>query len=287
MANSLAFNPVITTNALGSFNVQSEGLIQGTAYPDPAIRNALAGGYLDPAEVLPMWGGVGISALIPTRSIATPLPAIGAKISRALTVAAQGTKQLIGFSVFDQAHNMVNSPQSPVPVSLASMMVNYYKLGSRARIALAIDPVLISLEGDLISSLVSWDFTAQRIVPYTAAYAANVITNAVWAAGQITFTTTSAHGLAVGSVIDISGFTPSAYNGTYTTLAGTAGSTIVVAKAADPGADTVQGQLDAGGGALPCTILEVQASNCMAVAYDTVTGFCTWNRDGAAAVVQI
>ena len=58
----IAINPVVTTNAPGSFNISSEGYIQGTALNDPAIRNELAGGVLDIAASGPIWN----SSRVPT-----------------------------------------------------------------------------------------------------------------------------------------------------------------------------------------------------------------------------
>ena len=285
MVANISFNPMQTTVAAGSFNTETTGYIQGTALNDPAVRNELAGGVLATAETIPMWGGCGVYELIPTQGARD---ALGGTLGRA--TALTGATGLIGFSVFDQDHSMINTPQSPVPLAASLMGVNFYRLGSNARIAVAIDPVLATLEGDIINSQVSWDFVNQRIVPYNAAYAANVITAASWAStggGQITYTTTTAHGVGVGIDIQISGFTPDGYNGSFTTLAGTTGSTIVVAKAADPGSDTVQGQLDAGGGALNVRVLDVQIGNSMTVSYDPDTGFATWNRSGSTAIILI
>lgn len=293
---SITINPGITTNASGSFNSSSLGYIQGMFMADPAIRNQLAGGLLAAAESLPMWGGVGISEFIPPLLAgggASSIDiALGGQIKRATSLTAPTTGQsnngaLTGFSVFDQAHAMINTPQSPVPLSAGGMQVNFFRLGSGARIAVALDPVLADLEGYLINSLVSWDFALQRLVPYNAAWAANVITNASWSAGIVTLTTTSAHGVGVGVDVTISGFTPDEYNGTFTTTASTAGSTLKYALASDPGADTVQGQLDAGGGALPCKVLEVQVGNSMVVSFDPDTGFATWNRSGSTAIISI
>lgn len=287
----ITINPNVSVNAPGTFGVQWDGLMQGTAWPDPAIRNSLAGGRLAVAETLPMWGGVGIFADVPSPQGSpptTPDVMLGPSVGRATNVTGGSTaKNLVGFSVFDQDHAMINTPQSPVPLQSSGGLVNFYRLGSGARVAVKMDPVLLSLGGDIETTRVSWDFAEQMLIPYQAAYGANVMTNAVWAAGEITFTTTTSHGVSVGSVIEISGFTPDAYNGQYTTLTGTTGSTIVVAKATDPGSDTVLGTLVAGGGALPCKIIRVQDSNCMTVVYDPDTGFATWDRDGAAAMILI
>jgi hypothetical protein len=167
MVASIAFNPYIQTSAAGMFNTDSDGFIVGTAMPDPAARFALSGGYLAPTETLPMFGGVAISENIPTeRSTAPVTPtrpdvALGSVIARATAYA-----NLTGFSVFDQNYAAVNTPQSPVPAVGSGGQVNFYRLGSGARIALAIDPTLVTLEGGLITQQISWDFTNQKIIAF-------------------------------------------------------------------------------------------------------------------------
>jgi hypothetical protein len=81
------------------------------------------------------------------------------------------------------------------------------------------------------------------------AFAANQLTALSWAStggGEITGTTTSAHGVTVGSTFVLVGCVPTGYNGTYVAIAGTTGSTLVAAKVSDPGSATVLGQLSAG-----------------------------------------
>jgi len=281
---SLSFNPTQTTNARGSFGTGWTGLIQGTALDSPSVRGALAGGVLATTETLPMWGGVGISEAVPSSPM-TAAGTFGGSIRRAALLT--GTVALTGFSVFDQNHSAINTPQSPVPLVGIGATMNLYRLGSGARIAVAADPVLASLGGGVINAQVSWDFAQQRLVPFVAAYAANVITNAVWSAGAVTLTTTSPHGLGVGSVFTVGGFVPAGYNGTFTAIAGTTGSTIVYALTPDPGADTVQGTLAAGGGALNVRVLSMQLGTSMVVVFDPVTRFATWNGAGAAAIILI
>ena len=158
---TIAFNPYVQTNAAGSFYIDSDGLIVGTAYPDPETRFALAGGWLANTETLPMWGGVAISENIPVEAGVHPVIALGGAIAR-----ATAETNLTGFSVFDQNYAMVNTPQSPVPITDLGGEVNFYRIGSGARVALEIDPALVSLEGGLITQQVSWDFTAQRIIAF-------------------------------------------------------------------------------------------------------------------------
>ena len=155
-------NPAIMTNALGSFNIESTGVIVGTAYPDPAARYALAGGILDNSEVLPMWGGLPIQETIPSTPIASPRPELGGHIKRATTNA-----QIMGFSVFDQNYAAISAPQSQVPQTGVGGLVNFYRLGSGIRIALELDPALATaLEGDPITQQVSWDFVNNRITTF-------------------------------------------------------------------------------------------------------------------------
>lgn len=284
----IAFNPVLTTNAAGSFSKTSEGFIQGTALNDPAVRNELAGGTLKSDAALPMWGGVGISELVPT---GTPSNSLGGVVDRATNVTDPGdvpaAGALTGFSVFDQDHAMINTPQSPVPLAGGNMLVNFYRFGSGARITVKADPSLVDLQGNLITTQVSWDFSDQRLIPGVLAYAADVIAAASWAAGVVTLTLTTGGEVAVGDDFTISGMTPAGYNGSYTAVAGTAGVTLKYDLAVDPGAATVMGQLDAGGGFLPVRVLDVSVGNSMVVEYDPVTGFATWDRSGTTANILI
>ncbi len=278
MSSNISFNPLLTTNGLGSFSVQSDGYVQGIALDDPAIRNSLAGGVLLTTESLPMWGGVGIGEFLPA---STSDGALGSGIGRALTLAG-----LTGFSVFNQAHNWVTSPQSQVPSAGAGMTVPFYRFGSGARIAVAIDPALVSLDTGLVTQQVSWDFALQRLVPYAPVEPANVLTAAAWSAGVVSVTTTAAHGYVTGNDVTISGNTPSGYNGTFK-ITKTGASTFTYPLAVDPGANTVLGQVDAGGGALPVQVLQLNIGNSKTVSYDAVNNLVNWNNSGSTAIILI
>ena len=299
MSGSISFNPYIQTNFSGSFNSSSNGLVQGTAYPDPATRFALGGGILASTETLPIWGGVGVALTVPVPGVTdieyTASPAasgdLGLLVSRATTLTS-GTGGLAGFTVFDQAHSWIVTPQSPVPTGAVGNFVPYFLLGSNQRIAVAIDPVLASLENGPITGPVSWDFALQRLVPYVAAYPANVITAASWAStsgGTATLTTTTSHGVAVGDDFTITGVTPSAYNGTWTAITGTTGSTLkyLLPASTTPGSGTAFGTLVAGGGALNVEILDVQIGNSRTVSWNSTTNVATWNYSGSAAIIKL
>lgn len=300
MVATIPLNPTLTSNAAGSFGVSWDGLIQGTVMPDPSTRFAEAGGILASTETIPMWGGVGIYEDVPP-AVSSPSPgtpfALGGNVGRAVSLLST-TKGLTGFSSFNQAYGMINSPESPVPLAASGMQVMFWRLGSGARIAVAMAPSLISLEGGLITAQVSWDFVAQQLVPYTPAYANTTITNAVWAAtagGQTTFTvgTDLSAILAAGSIIDVSGVvstggTGAGFNGTWIVVSVTS-TTIVVTQAAasSPGTYSSGGTVAGAGGALPCKILRTYNSGCMTVQGPDANGNYTWNRNGSCALIVI
>lgn len=314
MASLVPFNPLPTVNAPGSFNIQTTGFVAGTALDDPSARYRMRGGTVAASVTLPMYGGCGISELVPGAS-GGPNAVLGPQIIFATSVGAASSGQqaggiLTGFTVFDQDHAMVMTPQSPVPLAASGMQVNYYPLGSNARICVAIDPVLANLEGYLTRSLVSWDFVNQRLVPYVAAYASESVSDATWnsATGVITFTVGSSPGIVAGDDFTISGIVATSpgsnglsYNGSWTAISGTSGTTItaqgVPGAANNPGTYSSGGTLAAGGGAvgagvtggaiLPVQVLDVEVGNSMTVSYSSTTGFYTWNRSGSVAVIQI
>jgi len=188
-ATAVAFTPAATTNFAGLFDVTATGLIQGVAFDDPVGRYRLAGGTLASTETLAMFGGVGISENIATGG----LDVRGNPVGRATAQA-----NLTGFTVFDQNGAAISSPQSPVPVTLLGGQVNFYRLNGSAgaRIVLAIDPTLISLDGGLITQQVSWDYTNQKIVAYDSVAALPIRILSVQTSGCKTVSYNSTTGVA-------------------------------------------------------------------------------------------
>ncbi len=231
MSGNISFNPNVTTVAAGTFNISSEGYIQGTALNDPAVRNELAGGTVALTESSPMWGGIAITENVPQAGIAGT---VGGTVKRATTGAG-----ITGFTVFDQAHGMINFPQSPVPLAAPGMQVNFYRIGSNARIAVAASQTLLGLDGTPITSQVAWDYENEQLVPYvsttvssgTYASAATISAGTYTpSSGAVSLTTNAAHGLVVGDSFTLSGMTGTGsyatLDGTFTATAGTTGSTL-------------------------------------------------------------
>lgn len=160
---SISVNPMATSNAAGSFSVQSDGYIQGVALDDPSIRNQLVNGVLASTETLPMVGGYPLFELM---HAATNNGALGGSVGRA-TVATG----ILGWSVVNQAHAWVTTPQSPCPSAGVGQTIPLYRNGSRARIAVPIDATVgAALLGATISpSGLYWDVALLQINTTAAA----------------------------------------------------------------------------------------------------------------------
>lgn len=292
MVATISLNPVQTTNALGSFGVDWTGGMQGTALADPASRYYLSGGVLAASESLPMWGGVGLYEDIPASgyNAADPSVVLGAVVGRATQIAA-GAGQLAGFSVFDQNYSAINSPQSPVPLSGSYQSIHYYRFGTNARVWLACDPAIVSLYGDPTSQPVSWDFNAQQIIPYVAAYEAIDISSATYtsSSGQLALVFGSSPGsFAAGDYVTLSGITPASLNGSWEVVSASGDDMTVQATVGLGSLSPSGGQLNAGGGAIPIrSILRIESGNSMTVEYSSATNTANWNRSGTAALVLL
>ena len=289
MVAVISYNPFITTTALSTFNVESTGYIQGQALDQPAVRFSLSGGVLASTETLPMWGGCAISeAVPPAMSSTTWQPSLGGAITRATNVTANTAGMVTGFSVFDQDHSMINTPQSPVPLIGSGSLVNFYRLGSGARISVKCDPNLVSLQTGVINPQVSWDYANQQLVPYSS----TTISSGTYTSGTgaVALTTAANHGLLPGDTFELNTMTGTGsyalLNGEWTATTGTTGTTLNFT--GPVGATlTITGGNVVTGGLLAVSVLDVQVGNCMTVTYNSSTGFATWNYGGTCAVILI
>jgi len=167
----LTINPALMTNASGSFNVTSEGYVQGFALDDPATRNELAAGVVIPTASNPMWGGNGITET---------LPVAGTEVDSVTSVLALATSQanLTGFTVFNQSAAMIQTAQSPVPLAPATGGINFYRFGSGARIVVQCSQATATtLAGAAVNVALYWDYTNQVLLaaPGGTAIAAKLV----------------------------------------------------------------------------------------------------------------
>lgn len=290
MASNISINPLLTSVAAGSFLVSTKGFVQGTMLDDPTVRNLLAGGVLASTETLPMWGGLPVQELIPTAGNGT----VGPNLKRATTIS-----NYTGFSVFNQAANWVTSPQSEAPSAAPGMTVPFFRKGSNARIAVQMDPVLVDLNGGLISQQVSWDFNNGVLQPYTgtATYALSSITWASTNGGRLTVVGSVATPVgAIGDQVNISGATNSGTGGTAVINTNFVVDTFtdnehftLAAPAAAGVFGTIGGSpvLNYDSGALAVDVLETFVGNCLTITYDPVNNYVHWNQNGSCAIILL
>jgi hypothetical protein len=265
------------------------GLVQGSVMPDPAVRFRLRGGVMAASETLPLWGGCAIYANVPGGA-GNPSVQLGQVVGRAASVA--GTKPIAGFAVNEQAYNGVTNPASQAPQWTAGESINFYPLRSLARITVGCDPTLLGSQGGVQPAL-TWDFVNQLLIPFTGA---ETVASGTYntATGAATVTLSAAPGFAAGDEFTLSGLTGT---GAYASLNGTYLATSVVgnvvsftAPAALGAATITGGSLTTGATQIPATniqLLDVQASNCMTIAYNAATGFTNYAYTGACAVIQL
>ena len=281
-----SFNPMLTSNFVGSFPLQSEGFVQGNMMPDPAYRYNITTGFLASTETLPMYGGVALQVNVAAAMTAGNAQIQGGSVQRALTTSA-----INAFSVGNQAYNGIITPGNQSAPSVGSgQSVQFLPLGSGGRLMVACSAALaasITNGTTPINSQVSWDAQSSMLVPYAPAYAANTITGATWASGQITFTvSTSPVGvLTAGDQIEVSGISPTGYNGSWTVVSVTATTIVVTGPATTPGTYVSGGVVAAGGGALNVNVLRVNAGNSFIIS--NVSGVPTWVGNSNAALIQL
>jgi hypothetical protein len=291
MVATLANNPYATTVGHGLFlGATAEGLVQGTAYPDPSATFQLRRGWLSSTETLPMWGGCAIYEFIPGGAGVTPMQALGVQVGRATSLTG-GAKPIMGFSTFDQSYGSVGNPSSPVPLAASFGQVMSYRLGSGVRLAVACDPGLVSAQGATIFPPVTWDLVNQLLIPSTNLTVS--IGSYVGGTGVVTLNTTVNHGLNPGDSVTVSGITGTganlaAVNGTFTLIAPTGANQLVYQIAPGLTITTITGGAATTGAPLTnIAVLEVQSSNCVNVAYNAAQNTAAWNYNGACAVIQI
>jgi hypothetical protein len=170
MAASVTFNPMQTTNTQQSFLLSSDGFVSGTFQDDPAIRYQLEGGVVSQSQSIAVWGGLPVSLAIPgINSVSGQPSALGSFVTVAATNAASNANGIHGFTVFNQAAAMIITPSSGVPVASTGMSVNFFRMGTNARIALPLSAGLANtLVGGAPTQQVSWDFVNQVLTTFNA-----------------------------------------------------------------------------------------------------------------------
>jgi hypothetical protein len=158
MSGSISLNPALVTNAAGLFSVSTNGYTQGSTLNDAAVRNELVSGIVSPSAANPFWGGMAITDSLWTAGVQSS--EIGSVLALA-TAAANVT----GFTVFEQSSAGYITPQSNVPLYPANTALNFYRLGSGARIPVQCSStVAAALAAGASNIALYWDYTNQVLL---------------------------------------------------------------------------------------------------------------------------
>lgn len=160
MAN-ISFNPALTTQPQNSFQLETQGYIQGLTQDDPVSRMFLSAGQVSSGTTQPMWGGMGVSVQV------GGLNSNGQSLA-SLTLATN--TQIQGFTVFDQAINMQIIPGNSVPVAVAGQSMAYYSFGTNARIPVPVAAgAFAGLETAYTNTALYWDTSAFNLTTTSGA----------------------------------------------------------------------------------------------------------------------
>lgn len=152
----ISFNPMGSNAPQNNFSDSTEGYVQGAFMDDPTSRMYLSSGTVKSTVTAPIWGGMAIEELVPT------VNSMGPDIDIAAAYA-----NVTGFTTSNQAYNMILTPGNNVQQAQALMSVNFFRLGSNARIAVQCDAALAAaLDGNSVDQQVSWDFTNQKLITF-------------------------------------------------------------------------------------------------------------------------
>jgi hypothetical protein len=152
---TVSFNPQLTTSPSNTFLPSTEGYVQGTTMDDTSSRMWLTSGVVASSVTQPVWGGMAI-----TEEVAT----VNANALGNSLVLASAAGNVTGFTVFDQAHNMIIVPGNTVQQSVAGMTVNFFRFGSNIRIAVGVlSSIVATLDSGAINQALFWDPALQQL----------------------------------------------------------------------------------------------------------------------------
>lgn len=149
------FNPQLTSAPRGTFKASTQGYYQGDFVDDPSTRQELCAGVIDAAATASFFGGMAITEKVNANGEGS----LGTTLS-----VANAAANLTGFTVFTQGYNAIITPGNNVQVAVASMTMNFFRLGSNARIKVAVLASLVaSLEGQAVNQTLYWDPALQQL----------------------------------------------------------------------------------------------------------------------------
>lgn len=152
---SISFVPYTTTNITDSFQLLSDGFVQGTYQPSPPGQYYLEGGVVASTQSTPIYGGLPISLAV----TAPGTGGVSSGLGQAATVAVSEAT-IDGWCVFNQASAGVITSSSNVPLYSAGQSINFVRVGSGLWVVLPVkSDDVATIAGGASNQAIYWDFT--------------------------------------------------------------------------------------------------------------------------------
>jgi hypothetical protein len=139
MPATVSFQPYTTTTSTLSFQLQTDGFIQGFFQDSPVSRYFLEGGVVSANQLTPIWGGLPLSLTIPGPGLLGSSSGTGA----VATVAAS-TTTIDAWCVLNQAAAGVITSNSTSPLFPSGASLNFGRIGCGMLMALPVNPTAVN-----------------------------------------------------------------------------------------------------------------------------------------------
>lgn len=146
----ISFNPMLTSQPYGTFDVSTQGYYQGDFVDDSSSYQYLAGGQIGSGVTQPVWGGMAL-----TESV----NAAGEGLLGTTITLASSQANTTGFSVFTKNGAAILTPgANNVPQLQSGQTVNFFRYGSFVRIKVAVAAAdVATIEGGGVNQALYWD----------------------------------------------------------------------------------------------------------------------------------
>jgi hypothetical protein len=159
MPATVSLQPYVTTTSTLSFQLQTDGFIQGFFQDSPVTRYALEGGVVSSSQTTPIWGGLPLSLTIPGPGLLGSSSGTGAVATVATTAA-----NIDAWCVLNQASAGVITTNSPSPLFPSGASLNFGRIGCGMLLALPVNPTAVNTLALAASNTpLYWNFTSNYI----------------------------------------------------------------------------------------------------------------------------
>lgn len=152
MSGFVSLNLMATTSPSNSFLLQTQGYYQGVMLDDPNSQNWITTGIIPSSQSTAIYAGLPITET-------NNGDAVGAEQGGRLVTTAATVGAITGFVIANQAYNGIITNSNNVPMFSPGMSVSLVRMGSNARIVVAVDSgAVAALLNQPINVALSWDF---------------------------------------------------------------------------------------------------------------------------------